>query len=141
MAIRCPQCSYENTSGSLICAKCYALLVYVDKDQPSTTLQPNTIPPPSEPNPDILKAGEVTLSTRLITQAQQQSLTQRFSKLPAQLTANMVALYFDRRDEPLLLQIAQQAILGRYTDDSTSQPRVDLTPFGAYEKGVSRMHA
>ena len=40
-----------------------------------------------------------------------------------------------------MVQVAQQAILGRYTPSSATQPRIDLTPYGAYDKGISRMHA
>jgi pSer/pThr/pTyr-binding forkhead associated (FHA) protein len=32
-------------------------------------------------------------------------------------------------------------ILGRADSSSPRQPDIDLTPFGALEKGVSRMHA
>ena len=140
MAIICPQCNYDNTPGSLICARCYSLLIQMDKNQPGTTVQPAI--PSAEQKPETPPTpGEATLITRIFTPAQQQLLTQRFSRFPAQLAANMVALYFDRVDEPLILQVLQQAILGRYSNDNSSQPRVDLTPYGAYERGVSRMHA
>lgn len=139
MAIICPQCKFENAPGSLICGRCYSLLIQIDKEQPSTTIQPPL--PPIESKTEASPAtGEGTLITRIFTPAQQQLLTQRFSKFPPHLAANMLALYFDRVEEPLIIQVVQQAILGRYTDDK-SQPRVDLSPYGAYERGVSRMHA
>jgi pSer/pThr/pTyr-binding forkhead associated (FHA) protein len=52
-----------------------------------------------------------------------------------------IALYINNADNPLVIDISQEAILGRFTPNSPSQPRVDLMPYGAYEKGVSRMHA
>jgi pSer/pThr/pTyr-binding forkhead associated (FHA) protein len=63
------------------------------------------------------------------------------NRVTATLGANAVALYIDNDAEPLILEVSNQAILGRYTPNSTPQPRVDLTPYRALERGVSRMHA
>ena len=57
------------------------------------------------------------------------------------LGADAIALYINNAENPLVIDISQEAILGRFTPNSPSQPRVDLMPYGAYEKGVSRMHA
>lgn len=57
------------------------------------------------------------------------------------LGANSISLFVGESDEPLILEVTNQAILGRYVPNSSTQPRVDLTPYGAVEKGVSRMHA
>src|SRR5260221_4940918 len=57
------------------------------------------------------------------------------------LGPNMVALYVSDSQEPLLVEITNQAILGRYIPNSTTQPRIDLTPYDALNKGISRMHA
>jgi hypothetical protein len=65
----------------------------------------------------------------------------RANKRTPNLSVNSVALYIDHDLEPLILEISNQAILGRYTPNSTSQPRVDLTRYRAQERGVSRMHA
>jgi pSer/pThr/pTyr-binding forkhead associated (FHA) protein len=56
------------------------------------------------------------------------------------LEPGTVALYIEDNPTPLILQIGRQAILGRYTPRSVSQPRVDLTPYGAFDKGISRLH-
>jgi FHA domain len=117
MAI-CPTCGHDNTYGALVCAKCHTLLVEVQADQISTTL-PNPLPAP-EPEPAALRrpVRDATL-----------------------LSAGSVALYIDRSEQPLVIEIAQQAILGRHTSDASMRPRVDLTPYGGYERGISRMHA
>jgi signal transduction histidine kinase len=52
-----------------------------------------------------------------------------------------VALYINGSPSPLILDLTQQATLGRYVPGVTPQPRVDLTPFGALDTGVSRLHA
>jgi hypothetical protein len=43
--------------------------------------------------------------------------------------------------EPVILQPAKRTILGRADNTSTQKPDLDLTPYGAVEKGVSRIHA
>jgi pSer/pThr/pTyr-binding forkhead associated (FHA) protein len=52
-----------------------------------------------------------------------------------------VALYIAGNEEPLIIQVTYEAILGRYAPSSIAQPRVDLASYGAYTKGVSRLHA
>jgi hypothetical protein len=59
----------------------------------------------------------------------------------ASLRSNSIALFVDNSDEPLILEVTNQAVLGRYVPNSPAQPRVDLAPYGALEKGVSRVHA
>jgi hypothetical protein len=67
--------------------------------------------------------------------------TPRRTKHIGLLGADAIALYINNAENPLMIDISQEAILGRFTPNSPSQPRVDLMPYGAYEKGVSRMHA
>jgi hypothetical protein len=57
------------------------------------------------------------------------------------LDENAVMFYFDSDDRPLIRDVTIQVILGRYIPDSATQPDIDLNPFGAVERGVSRMHA
>jgi pSer/pThr/pTyr-binding forkhead associated (FHA) protein len=57
------------------------------------------------------------------------------------LGPDSVALYIAGTEKPLNIQLTYEAILGRYSPSSIAQPRVDLAPYGAYSKGVSRLHA
>jgi pSer/pThr/pTyr-binding forkhead associated (FHA) protein len=123
MAERCPSCGHENIAGALICEKCYSLLIKVDPNAQSTTR---------------LSGGERWGTTPQLPELPDQPAIQIGRKGPARPDA--VALYVGDHDAPLILQITSQAILGRYTPHSVSQPRVDLTPYGAFDKGVSRMH-
>ncbi len=115
----CPVCNQENTYGALTCARCLAPLADMTNDKGSTSLPTDT----------IYLSNEMTLpkpqSTRRTTA----------------LAADSVALYIGEQDDPLLVQVTHQAILGRYTPSGSTQPRIDLTPYGAYDKGISRMHA
>ena len=123
MAERCASCGHENIAGALICEKCFALLIKTDNDQPSTTLMANEMLP---------------FSTRAIDRPPDERPALSLRQAPSQ--PDSVALYVGDAEAPLILQITSQAILGRYTPHSVSQPRVDLTPYGAFDKGVSRMH-
>jgi pSer/pThr/pTyr-binding forkhead associated (FHA) protein len=57
------------------------------------------------------------------------------------MAVDAVALYVGQNDQPVVVQITSQAVLGRYAAGSSSQPRIDLAPYNAFGKGVSRMHA
>jgi pSer/pThr/pTyr-binding forkhead associated (FHA) protein len=57
------------------------------------------------------------------------------------LGPDSVALYVGNTPDPVIVQIGTQVILGRLSPDATQPPRLDLMPYGAYEKGVSRTHA
>jgi pSer/pThr/pTyr-binding forkhead associated (FHA) protein len=58
-----------------------------------------------------------------------------------QVDTDAVALYVEDTSSPLVLRIDNQIVLGRYSPGSASQRPIDLEPFDAFEKGVSRLHA
>lgn len=62
------------------------------------------------------------------------------------LGPDTVALYIESKDsdtshEPVIIAIKQEGLLGRYSPRNRAQPILDLTPYGAFQKGVSRAHA
>jgi hypothetical protein len=57
------------------------------------------------------------------------------------LTSDSVALYIGDVPEPVILNVAREAILGRYSPNNPIQPALDLTRYDAYKRGVSRLHA
>lgn len=113
---KCPHCGYKNRVGILFCEDCGQSLSAV----------PNTSP---------------TIPTR--------QLGESFEELSARATwgtasisnTSSVIVQFRDADEPLVLEFTGQTIIGRSDVTSPRQPEVDLTPFGALEKGVSRIHA
>jgi pSer/pThr/pTyr-binding forkhead associated (FHA) protein len=121
MPVRCPVCGHENLAGALICAKCYSMLVNANIFD-STTVFPD-FTPPKPPTGSLAKEGAPEAGPKV-----------------APLEPGTVALYIEDNPTPLILQIGRQAILGRYSPRSVSQPRVDLTPYGAFDKGISRLH-
>jgi pSer/pThr/pTyr-binding forkhead associated (FHA) protein len=57
------------------------------------------------------------------------------------LRTNYIALFIEDSQQPLILEVSQDTMIGRHTPEQTLKPRVDLTSFNAREKGVSRLHA
>src|SRR5215468_6702664 len=116
--LTCLFCRYDNPPGKTHCEMCAAPLVV------STEIY----------NQSRTVVGVPVIETKMLTKTTRTRQT-------GMLGANSISLFVDNSDEPLLLEVTNQAILGRYVPESTSQPRVDLTPYGALDKGVSRMHA
>src|SRR5690242_3264675 len=110
----CPSCGYDNITDAIVCVKCSLPLV-----PKSTRLVQTTLEIPD----NIVSARRY------------------FPKQTGTLGGTSMSLFIEEGTEPLILEVVRQAILGRYEANNRSQPRVDLTPFGAYEKGVSRLHA
>lgn len=112
--ITCPYCKTDNREGVLFCEECGQKL-----------------------------AGNIldTLPTRQLERAADELAakatwgTARFSP------DSSVLLHFLDTPDPLLLRPAERMVLGRSDATSPRKPDVDLSPYGALEKGVSRMHA
>jgi hypothetical protein len=62
-------------------------------------------------------------------------------KHTGRLGSDSLALYIEHNTDPLIIQLIHEAILGRYSPGNGTQPRVDLAPYDAQTKGVSRLHA
>ncbi|MCU0513688.1 MAG: FHA domain-containing protein [Anaerolineae bacterium] len=61
---------------------------------------------------------------------------------PARIGSNTsIVLQVRDAPQPITLNPGQRMILGRSDPQSTVQPDVDMNPYGAVEKGVSRQHA
>lgn len=52
-----------------------------------------------------------------------------------------VVIHFRNTSEPLVVELSDRIVFGRADTSSPRQPDVDLNPYGALEKGVSRIHA
>ena len=125
---RCPVCDFDNPFGALICARCYKLLVPGDLPPSGTTLPR----PPWTNRPD----GKTTeWETQPTPVPYLGSNPQDAPSLGSQ-DVNLII-----GQESLVVRVTMPIILGRYAPSTPTQPRIDLNPFGAIEKGVSRMHA
>ena len=65
------------------------------------------------------------------------------SKVPTSDSYSSVLLYVSdsRTLTPIILSPRGRTVLGRFDRAYAHQPDVDLTPYGALKKGVSRIHA
>ncbi|MCU0497249.1 MAG: FHA domain-containing protein [Anaerolineae bacterium] len=111
----CPFCGHKNREGLFFCEDCGQNL---NDERLGTTLPTRRF----EQQPNELSAKATWGTARF-----RQGAT--------------VLLHIRDANEPLILQPAKRTILGRADTTSPSQPDLDLTPYGALEKGVSRIHA
>jgi len=114
--ITCPSCHHNEIYGSLFCSECGAKLVTEPGPDPQKNTMTNFPPTPSENKPlksvSRMALGKSRVSLHLIESGQILPLTER----------NVFSL-------------------GRVAEGQPIIPDIDLTPFKAYENGVSRLHA
>ncbi len=113
----CPACGHQNPVGALICLRCSTSLVGPLADPDGTVFWKVPLPPEHEPEAGHVPAKDVP-----------------------PLGEKTILFYIDTASEPLAVEVVRQATLGRHAPTNRIQPRVDLTPYGATAKGVSRLH-
>lgn len=112
----CPYCGHSNREGLLFCEECGQGLTSI---MPGMT---NMVKPSMDATPSIPGVKGVWGAASLAT------------------AASIIVQIRDAPD-PLQMPLADQMILGRSDMTNPRQPDIDLTPYGALEKGVSRLHA
>jgi hypothetical protein len=111
----CPYCAYKNREGYLFCEECGQPLSNSELTPAQSTKQ-------LEVKSDDF-AARATWGTA------------RFDKDAT------VIMHIRDASDPITFHPGGQTVLGRSDNTSPQQPDLDLTPFGALEKGVSRIHA
>lgn len=109
----CPHCKYNNYEGVLFCDDCGQSLAGI----PSTAT----------------KALEIAVDS---SDGKNTWGTSRFDENYA-----IVMHFRDSGLDPVVIMPHEEITMGRHDATSTTVPTLDLTPYGAYERGVSRMHA
>lgn len=112
----CPNCQSGNREGVLFCEDC---------GQPLTS-----VPSVATRQLDRQKNGFGGRVTAASTWG-----TARF------MDAAVLVIHIRDAVEPLTVTPGAETLIGRADVSSRTTPTVDLAPFGAQEKGVSRMHA
>jgi hypothetical protein len=113
--IQCPYCGGGNREGIIFCEECGQAL--------------NT-------------GSNAMLPTRQIDPSITSSLSAKATWGTARFGQNSsVILHIRDATDPITLQPAERIVLGRSDSNSPQKPDIDLTPYGALEKGVSRLHA
>ncbi len=109
----CPNCEYGNREGILFCEEC------------------------GQPLSGVPATATKQLSTRNLPSALKADTwgTARFGD------KSTILIHIRDVAEPLEVQPTEKFVFGRMDTATKTLPDMDLTPFGAQEKGVSRLHA
>lgn len=110
----CPYCAHRNREGYLFCEECGHRLF-------------------GEGVTNILTKRFETNTTQFA-----RPTTWGTARFAEQAT---IVLHVRDANDPIMLEPQQRTILGRLDVSAYQKPDLDLTPFGALEKGVSRIHA
>jgi hypothetical protein len=114
--ILCQNCLHNELLGAMFCSECGAQLIYAT-GVPTSSIQATT---------SHLRAKEVSL---------------KGSSLPVTFPDAQVSLNIISTGDVLPLAGLDEVTLGRVSEGQPVVPDIDLTPYKAYEAGVSRMHA
>ena len=112
--IECPYCSHKNLEGSLFCEACgYSL--WDDDQRLSSTRELD-----DEANDLSVKSGWGTASFQ---------------------DGNQIIIHIRDTQKPLIISPGNEFLIGRRDESSGITPDLDLTDYGALDKGVSRVHS
>lgn len=111
----CPYCGEPFRAGELFCGECGHQLHNDD----STTI-----------------ANRGNIATPALTTARELP-----GRIPSRDDYEFMQLYIQDAQMPVLIEPCKRTLVGRFDNDSDQRPHVDLTAYGAREKGVSRIHA
>lgn len=117
--IICPNCKHEEIFGALFCSECGATLSHAEVS-PTVTLVVE--------NEEIPKTGTFDETTPI----EEKSLSKK---------SKVVSIKILKTGQTLPLEDGEEFILGRVGGEQPILPDIDLTPYGGYEEGVSRLHA
>jgi len=115
--IVCPTCQHEEFEGALFCSECGA------------NLNVHT----SDPEETLIESKE-EIAQQLYTHPKRSQ-----ESVPAQV--GKLALQIIDGGHILPLEESEEFTIGRISGSQPILPDIDLTPFQAYDQGVSRLHA
>ena len=116
--INCPHCKSDMYVGTLFCTECGAQLVFREDE-----LQSNR-----NVESELMKDLEARVYTSTSSQVEGSS-------------SSKISLSILETGETVPLIFREETTLGRVSDGQPIIPDLDLSPFSAYEAGVSRLHA
>lgn len=111
--ITCPGCQHPEVEGALFCSDCGAQLVSI-QNLVTQSIQMNE----NMPEFDDYETGQNRPKT-----------------------AEMITLQVLEGGQFLPLSDRREFTIGRVSEGQSVMPDIDLTPYSAYENGVSRLHA
>ena len=117
--IICPSCNHEEPMGALFCSECGTPLRHLEVSPTETMIVENEA---------------------LREQADQDETTADLNNATSQ-AGKIVSIKILETGQVIPLEDSEEFILGRVGGKQPILPDIDLTPYGAYEAGVSRLHA
>lgn len=119
--IVCPNCMHKEMVGAIFCNECGAQLIF-SEGVTTTTIKPGT-------------AGYNRVSAAAYAEGE--------TSFPPQSASDVtsVSLNILAAGRMIPLNMVDEITLGRVSEGQPVVPDIDLTPYKAYEAGVSRMHA
>jgi hypothetical protein len=118
--ILCPICQQQELVGTLYCSGCGAELFHLDVSPPKTVFYGKESRPGSGVAPEPVSEGNAFSHGRATAQ---------------------VSLRILDTGQTIPLDNGEEFTLGRISGSQPILPDIDLTPYKAYEGGVSRLHA
>ncbi len=115
MSIICPNCHYKEIEGSLFCSECGTKLVD-EKGLPTASIAPINLP--------ITQTDEAPAAPP-----------------PVPAIEATVSLHIVDTGQILPLIGKDEFSIGRVSDGQSILPDIDLSPYDAFNQGVSRLHA
>ena len=112
--IKCPYCEHEMLEGALFCEEC-GLSLWGD-------------------------LGEEASTRRLEEESDEFSVKSGWGTATFQ-ERNQVIIHIRETQEPVTIHPGDEFLIGRHDSASGVSPNLDMTPYGALDKGVSRIHA
>jgi pSer/pThr/pTyr-binding forkhead associated (FHA) protein len=119
--ITCPQCSTQNLEGVFFCEECGVPLIGKD-------IRTSSLPMGTQRLTNATASPNTGVNVRL-------SGTTTLSK------TTTIIIHFQEDNQRITLQQQAEVVIGRTDEKQKTYPDLDLTPHGALEKGVSRLHA
>ena len=119
--IVCPSCQHEEPVGSLFCCECGSSLSHLEESPPETLIVEKE---------SVQKQG-----------VEMESSDASLNSTPSPDTGASVSIKVLETGNTIHLEDGEEFILGRVGGKQPILPDVDLTSYGAYEEGVSRLHA
>jgi len=115
--VTCPHCGYVNPDGAKLCVRC-SLSITIERAEGTAEKDETRMLGNAPYNPSVPRWGTASLGG-----------------------AHKLLLHVRGYDTPLVVQLAERLIIGRYNTETGEMPDINLDEYGAREQGVSRQHA
>lgn len=133
--ILCPNCLYKELVGAIFCSQCGAQLIF-EEGVPTSTIKGDGTKD-FDGSPSATQAIPAFQSIDGLSGIEPSIPTHP----PAPTSPSALLLNIINAGESIPISDSGEITLGRTSEGQSVVPDIDLTPFKAYEAGVSRMHA